>query len=157
MAKLEAKLCMALPFWNDLISSLKERGEGRRESGAFILSNSNIAQKFILYDDLDPDCLDTGAIHFKGRGYVKLWDYCLANGMRVIADVHTHPFKWTNQSGIDESNPMISQKGHLGLIVPYYAAMPNQDLKGVGIFEYLGDYEWKKWNAKSGIIKILRT
>jgi hypothetical protein len=154
MESLEVKLKMSQKFWSDLLASLKERGEGVRESGAFILSDTIEAQQYLLYDDLSPGCLDTGGIHFVGSGYVRLWDFCLKNNLRVIADIHTHPYKWTDQSSIDKNNPMISQKGHLALIAPYFASGRIKGLSGIGIFEYLGDFKWKKWNAESGIIKI---
>jgi proteasome lid subunit RPN8/RPN11 len=156
MEKLEAKLIMSEVFWHSLILSLKERGDGKRESGAFILSDDIEAKEFLLYDDLDPRCLETGAIHFKGSGYVKLWDYCLKAKLRVIADVHTHPYKWTDQSDIDQSNPMISQRGHIAMIVPFYAARKFQGLLGVGAFEYLGDHNWQRVNVESGTIKITK-
>lgn len=154
MESLEVKLKMTNKFWMDLLVSLKERGESVRESGAFILSDTIEAKQYLLYDDLSPGCLDTGGIHFVGSGYVRLWDYCLKNNLRVIADIHTHPFKWTDQSSIDSNNPMISQIGHLALIAPYFASRKINGLSGIGIYEYLGDYNWKKWNPESGIIKI---
>ena len=31
---------------------------------------------FVLYDDLDPRCLDSGIVHFDGRYFGALWDIC---------------------------------------------------------------------------------
>ena len=98
----------------------------------------------VFYDDLDPNCLDRGYIHFNGAGYVPLWKICQREQLRVIADVHTHPTQWTDQSESDVANPMIAQKGHMALIIPNYARRLRFSLRGVGIFEYLGDGQWRQ-------------
>lgn len=61
--------------------------------------------------------------------------------MQVIADVHTHPASWFGQSAIDKANPMIPERGHIGLIVPHFAERnftPNE----IGIHEFLGRAGW---------------
>ena len=132
-------------LWFRLMGRLRRRGRGVRESGAFLLGKIG-AQKvseFICYDDLDPHALDTGIIDFDGAGYGPLWERCERRKMHVLADVHTHPGAWTGQSGSDRAYPMISQPGHVALIVPHYATRKGQTSKGVGVHEYLGDHEWK--------------
>src|SRR5271166_1390760 len=92
----------ALLWWR-LVRQLKRRGGGRRESGAFLLgkTGSSKVSCFICYDDLDKSALDTGIIVFRGRGFVRLWEYCKAQAMKVLADVHTHSGAWTGQSEAD--------------------------------------------------------
>jgi hypothetical protein len=46
---------------------------------------------FICYDDLDPDAYQGGAILFHAVGHAVLWKLCESRGLRVLADVHTHP------------------------------------------------------------------
>jgi proteasome lid subunit RPN8/RPN11 len=41
--------------------------------------------------------------------------------MEVLADVHTHPGLDSSQSETDRTHPMISESGHVALIVPSYA------------------------------------
>src|SRR5205085_2828544 len=86
-------------LWRDLMSDLRTRGEGRRESGAFLLAppGADRVAAHVCYDDLDPCALDTGIIVFHGCGYVPLWQLCEARQLRVVADVHTHPTNWTEQ------------------------------------------------------------
>ncbi len=141
-------------LWLRLLSELKRRGRGRRESGAFLLGKigSRKVSEFICYDDLDPHALDTGIIDFDGAGYGPLWEKCQQKKLQVLADVHTHPSSWTGQSGSDRSYPMISQGGHLALIVPHYATRKCQTLKGVGIHEYLGDGQWR--SGKKAVVKL---
>jgi proteasome lid subunit RPN8/RPN11 len=134
-------------LWRRLISDLRKRGGGRRESGAFLLGfrgpRRDIVKKYIPYDELDPNALDSGIIVFNPVGFMKLWQECKRLKMQVLADVHTHPTDWTEQSDTDRTHPMISQVGHIALIVPNFARHSGWHLKGVGIFEYLGEHRWK--------------
>ena len=133
-------------LWQEIMAELARRGlGGKRESGAFLLANlsgnENWIARVAYYDDLDPDCLK-GHIHFRGLGYSKLWDFCEAENLRVIADVHTHPNSWVGQSCTDQRHPMIARRGHIALIVPAYATRPVSSLE-VGVHIYQGDDGWK--------------
>lgn len=153
---MDAKLEISQFNWLRLQRMLKRMGRGTRESGAFLLaaSGSMRVKKFVAYDDLDPHCLDTGIIRFDGKGYVLLWDLCGKTGLRVIADVHTHPTDWTDQSASDLSNPMIPRAGHIALIMPRYASSISMGKKGVGIHEYLGEGKWCIRTKSRGFFKI---
>src|SRR4051812_19069678 len=122
-----ALLRIRRPDWDAMIAELARRGEGRRESGAFLLGDRNgeprTITRVVYLDDLDPNCL-TGAIEFDGLAYSKLWDICDAEGRRVVGDVHTHPGPSVRQSGTDATNPMIAQAGHVAVIVPHFAQRP---------------------------------
>ena len=141
-------------LWISLITELKKRGKGKIESGAFLLGkkNTKTVLEFICFDDLDPTCL-TGMIEFKAAGFNKLWKYCNEKNLAVIADVHTHPKGWTNQSQTDIENPMVCIKGHIALIIPWFAQKKAQLIKGVGVFEYLGSSKWKTHKSKNLIIR----
>jgi proteasome lid subunit RPN8/RPN11 len=132
-------------LWADLIRELGARGEGRRESGAFLLGPKNgdprRITEVIYLDDLDPNCL-TGGIEFDGRYYGLLWDHCHTNGLSVRADVHTHPRRGVKQSPIDRDNPMVSRPGHLALIVPDLATRA-VSAHEVGVHEFLGADGWR--------------
>ncbi len=142
------KIKIPIVLWLKLIKQLCIRGHKKRESGAFLLGSrtNNKIKNFICYDDLDPSSLDKGYINFSGNGYIPLWNYCIKNNLSVLADIHTHPGIWTGQSELDKKNPMVSQLGHVALIVPKFAANRFQFLNGVGIYEYLGNYSWKNSN-----------
>jgi len=147
------KLKMSIWLWLSMMGQLKKRGGGRKESGAFLLGNygSNKVVEFICFDDLDSECL-TGMIEFSASGIVLLSDYCISKNLTVLADVHTHPGKWTNQSETDKKNPMVCISGHIAIIIPKFAQQKLQLLGGVGIFEYLGGSKWKK--HKTSILKL---
>ena len=138
--------CLSCPprLWRELLVELCRRGEERRESGAFLLGKEHggrqSVERVMYYDDLDPRCLDHGIIEFDGAGYDPLWRLCGDAGLRVVADVHTHPGK-PFQSEADRTSPMVAQAGHVALIVPDFAknmAHPSQ----LGIYQYCGQHRW---------------
>ena len=153
----KAKLKIKYSLWEELIEELRNQGRGNRESGALLLAKSqdNEIIRFICYDDLDPHAFDSGIVRFDTSGFIPLWKLCQAENLRVVADVHTHPSRWTGQSTADMSHPIIHQAGHVALIIPEYAMKKQKTLKGIGIYEYLGAFRWKTWTRYSGIFKIV--
>lgn len=131
----------ALMWWG-VLHELRRRGEGRRESGAFFLGSNEGQRRLIrgvlYYDDLDPHALDTGAILLDGAVYARVFRECERRGMRVVADVHTHPGR-SAQSCIDQEHPMIREAGHLALILPRYAV---KNGGAIGLYEYRGGRAW---------------
>ena len=135
--------------WRRLLAELQRRGDQRRESGAFLLAgrDSDRITHVAYYDDLDADCL-TGGISFASSGFTKLWRICESLDLRVVADVHTHPSIWVDQSGIDADNPMIARVGHVAIIVPSFGHAQRVDECGVHI--YLGSRQWLPVPADQG-------
>jgi hypothetical protein len=130
------------------MQGLRERGNGNRESGAFLLGpqeKPRLISEFVLYDDLDPDCL-TGGITFHGAGYNQLSELCRQRNLRVHADVHTHPTDFVQQSSIDSTHPMIARDGHLALIVPSYGQTRGRPSE-IGLHRYRSDNGWDTWSG----------
>lgn len=132
-------------LWERLLRHLRERGRNEtRESGAFLvgtrLGDRARVLDFVLYDDLDPHCLDSGIVRFDGRYFDELWDLCSQRELAVVADVHVHP-SGAGQSESDRAHPMISRSGHIAIIIPSFARKPvhRHDL---GIYEYRGGKQW---------------
>jgi hypothetical protein len=140
-----ARLRFTHAAWAELLEELGRRGQGDRESGAFLLaertSDRRTIRSVVYVDDLDPRCL-TGGISFNGARFGALWDICDRDGLTVVADVHTHPNTWVGQSGIDEDNPMIARRGHLAIIVPDFSTK-RVGADAIGVHEYLGDDGWR--------------
>ena len=139
------KLSCSWRLWRRLWVGLRQRGRHHsRESGAFLLGHRRQGRirivQFVLYDDLDPECLDTGIVRFNGRHFGKLWDLCDQSGLTVVADVHTHPGS-SHQSDSDRAHPMISRTGHVALIAPRFAAPPIRRSE-LGIYRYEGAKRW---------------
>jgi hypothetical protein len=139
------KISCSWQLWGRLCKELRLRGQNRtRESGAFLLGNVIDGRRrivdYVLYDDLDPNCLDTGIVHFDGRYFSDLWSHCRTHNVTVVADIHVHP-GGASQSGSDKANPMISMKGHVAFILPNFAARPCSR-RNLGIYQYEGAKQW---------------
>ena len=143
---LRHELSISWFVWRRLLIGLRERGQNRsRESGAFLLGSRSRGRShitaYVLYDDLDPNCLSTGIVRFDGRCFGALWEHCRKQGLTVVADIHVHP-GGSGQSDSDRHYPMISRAGHLALILPDFAVRPVQ-IKSVGIYRYMGSKKWE--------------
>jgi proteasome lid subunit RPN8/RPN11 len=141
----EHRLSCSRTLWQRGLAELCRRGHGRRESGAFLLGHQRgirrSVTRFVYYDDLDPDCLDSGIVVFDGSGFGPLWTLCRDTGLRVVADVHTHG-GLARQSPLDRDNPMIAIAGHVALIVPSFAQRL-VDPRELGVYAYLGEHRWQ--------------
>jgi proteasome lid subunit RPN8/RPN11 len=145
LSKPECELSCSSWVWWRLTRGLRQRGqEYTRESGAFLLGHRRKGHvqiiDFVLYDDLDPNCLDTGIVRFDGRYFGRLWEICKRRRLTVVADVHTHPGE-SDQSNSDRNHPMISRAGHLALIIPRFAATPVRRSE-IGMYRYQGGKRW---------------
>lgn len=145
------RLSCSSTLWYRLLGELLQRGEGHRESGAFLLGarqgERRVVHEFVCYDDLDPHCLDSGIVIFDGSGYGPLWQHCRKTRLEVVADVHTHG-GLAKQSAADRNHPMIASPGHIALIVPSLARHP-VDLGDVGVYEYQGNHCWRTYSGRA--------
>lgn len=142
-----AVIVSAASVWDRLVGDLNERSGGRRESGAFLLGmiqqdGTRSIVDYVLYDDLDPNALDTGAIHLRSSAYGTLWQLCAARNLMVVADIHTHPGSNVGQSPIDTSYPMVSKAGHIAMILPNHGKSP-ADPKAAAVYRYHGSHQWQ--------------
>lgn len=139
------RLACSTPLWHALLGELRRRGEGRRESGAFLLGRTEGRRRRVegiaYYDDVEPDSLRTGIVVFDGRGYGPLWALCRETGRSVVADVHTHGGV-ARQSSLDRDNPMIATAGHVAIIVPSFA-QDRVRVTDLGVYEYEGAHRWR--------------
>ncbi len=134
-------------LWSSLLDELARRSDGRRESGAFLMSSADsdgrTVRSVCYYDDLDATAL-RGGLRLGSAAFTRLWDICERDRLKVAADVHTHPWSIVGQSGIDRANPMISRVGYLALIVPNFGRPP-VSLVDIGLHRYLGNKSWQSW------------
>jgi len=146
---------MRLRDWKSLIAELGRRGQGVKETGAFLLADRSgqlgLVTRVVYLDDLDPHCL-TGGIEFDGLAYSKLWDICDTERRVVIADVHTHPGGRVEQSATDAANPMVAQRGHVALIVPHFATAGVAP-RDVGVHRYDGR-GWQSWTGRDAARRL---
>jgi proteasome lid subunit RPN8/RPN11 len=143
--------------WVNLMAHLREQGGGVRESGAFLLGHKTdagrVVQRFLPYEQLQPDALRGDYVALNASSFSKLWGVCRAEGMAVVADVHTHP-KGPGQSRSDRANPMVALKGHIALIVPSFAK-GNPRPRDLGLYVYEGNHQWASYSG-SEVDRLLR-
>jgi proteasome lid subunit RPN8/RPN11 len=132
-------------IWDDGIRQLARRTRGgRRESGAFLLGRRgtpSIIERFVYYEDIDPEALETGIVLIDGRRLGDLWKICREAKLEVVADVHVHPGSF-RQSASDKANPIIAERNHIALILPDFAQGSNMPGK-IGVHRYLGNRQWR--------------
>lgn len=138
------KIRISRCYWRELNEQLTARGGGHRESGAFLLGRRRGRRPrithIVYFDDLEPESLN-GAVHLTTTAYSRLWAKCRDLGVEVLADVHTHPGEYIQQSQIDQDNPLVAQRGHIAIIIGHYAQR-HARLRDVGMYEYQGDDGW---------------
>lgn len=131
-------------LWADLFAHLRMQGAGVRESGAFLLGHKaearRVVTRFLPYEHLQTDALHDDYVSLNAASFSKLWDLCRAEGLSVVADVHTHRLG-PGQSRSDRANPMVAVKGHVALIVPCFA-QGNIRLQDLGMYIYQGNHMW---------------
>ncbi|MGI8428076.1 MAG: hypothetical protein ACR2OB_01940 [Solirubrobacteraceae bacterium] len=145
--------------WRRLVTELARRGRGDRESGAFLLARTERSPRrvtaVVFFDDLDSAALN-GAISIRGEAFARLWEICQERGMRVIADVHTHPGAGVQQSPTDAANPMVARSGHVAIIVPRFAKGSPQPHQ-IGFHVYQGDRTWTSEYGREAATHLQRT
>lgn len=132
--------------WGHLVEDLARTGNGRRESGAFLLGPSDSRRTvtdYILYDDVAPDSQHVDYVLLRGTHMAAVWEECERRALLVAADVHTHPGA-PSQSRSDRDNPIVCIPGHIALIVPRFA-QGDVTIESLGLHEFLGDGHWRSW------------
>ncbi|RYU94652.1 hypothetical protein [Emticicia agri] len=144
--------------WLYLTIGLRKRGQGIRESGAFLIGKigSTKISKIIFYDELDPNVFKSGIIEFDGLGHGKLAEMLKDFKGEVLADIHTHPIGFsTKQSDSDKAHPMVRLKGHVAFIAPDYALNKFLMPKGCSAYLYEGSYKWRTLDNRDFPLKIV--
>ena len=142
-------------LWCELIERLASSGQGKRESGAFLLGTvqpKRNVTSYLLYDEISPSALRSDYVFLLGKDMSKVWAECERQGAQVVADIHTHPFGPT-QSKSDRAHPIVSISGHMALIVPNFAtgSVLAEDL---GVHEFQGQSCWQSWFGNDAASKL---
>lgn len=144
-------------LWADLIEHLRLRGDGVRESGAFLLGRKTdagrVVMRFLPYEQLQADALHDDYVALTSASFAKLWELCRADGVTVVGDVHTHRLG-AGQSRSDRTNPMVAVAGHIAFIVPRFA-QGKVRLQDLGMYVYEGSHRWATFSG-SDVLRLVR-
>ena len=148
------EISISIGWWYKLITGLRKRGGGKRESGGLLLGKYGKfkVHRIVFYDQFDATVSDSGIIQF--RGAVALFQYLEKEKLVVLADIHTHPTNDTRQSNLDKNHPIIRSKGHIAIIAPKYASDLLIFPKHCSVYEYLGKFEWNTFSDSKNPIKL---
>jgi proteasome lid subunit RPN8/RPN11 len=142
--------------WPELMNDLRDRSGGKRESGAFLLAaagdSNGMVTSWLAYDALWPQALSYTYVRLEAEAFSRLWDWCDQHRVKVVADVHTHPWG-PRQSQSDRANPMISIAGHVALIVPDFAMRQPRPFD-VSFNIYRGNGEWTSFYKDDALALI---
>jgi proteasome lid subunit RPN8/RPN11 len=151
-------LDISIDLWSQLVADLARTGEGRRESGAFLLGTLAPHRKilsYMLYADVAPDAQYVDYVLLLGKHMAQVWEACEQRALQVVADVHTHP-AGPAQSPSDRANPIISLAGHVALILPDFA-MGIVTPSDVGVHEFQGNAHWQSWFKHDAATRLILT
>lgn len=150
MNSLPKPLEFAPGIWSALMDDLRQRGRGRRESGAFLLAETDrgdrVVRAWLPYDVLASESLAYAYVRLESDAFSRLWAWCAEHRAEVVADVHTHP-SGPRQSVSDRAHPMLALRGHVALIVPWFAQRNPQPFD-CSFNVYLGDRRWMSFMRK---------
>lgn len=133
-------------LYSALIADLAQSGRGVKEAGAFLFGQANgptrRVSSYLMYDAIAPESSRKhNYVAFTSEEMAAAWDFCYANRLEVVADIHTHP-KGPEQSITDKAHPIVSISGHVALIAPYFA-MRNPQPCDLGVHVFEGNGLWR--------------
>ena len=148
MGKTMSLLLLEMPgaVYSSLVDDLAQSGKGVKEAGAFLLGEFDDTGRrvtsYLMYDIVAPQSsLEHDYVAFTAEEMARAWDHCYRTGLKVVADVHTHPLG-PAQSATDRAHPIVSVTGHLALIVPFFA-LRNPRPVDLGVHVFLGAGQWR--------------
>lgn len=142
--------------WTALMGDLRVRGQGRRESGAFLLADAGaetpVITSWLPYDELGPESLAYAYVRLEPEAFTRLWSYCADKRVKVVGDIHTHP-KGPGQSPSDKKHPMVAFAGHVALIAPWFAQR-SPTPRDVSLNVYQGGGKWLNYFNEEAAARI---
>jgi proteasome lid subunit RPN8/RPN11 len=131
-------------LWDQTLSLLRDRSNGRRESGAVVLGNrtsttQRFATKVVGYHELCDDRATEVFVELSEDGKLRLYSQLEREKLQMVAMVHTHPEGWVGLSPIDQANQLSSRVGFWSIVLPHFGRQPwDLDLIGFHIRQSRG-------------------
>lgn len=81
-----------------------------------------------------------------------------AQGLRGLAQVHTHPGLWIDHSRTDDAFPIVSSDGFVSLVWPNYASLPIQQITEMGVHRLLdGRWHHYRGDRASQLVRVVES
>lgn len=124
----DGRLIVPANLFSRTLNGLKERSDNYRESAAIwagtVDNHEWRAQQLFFHHEL---CDDHGGplfLELSEEAKFHLYRQLAADGLRLVALIHTHPAAWVGLSPVDERNQLSSRIGFWSLVIPHYAQEP---------------------------------
>jgi hypothetical protein len=123
---------------------LRSCGGGRRECVAYWVSDVQPGHDDAVREVVHPRHLASGGgYEVEGAWLTAFFLDLAARHRRAVAQVHTHPSRWTHHSWIDDEFVLVPTPGFVSIIVPDFATGGSSDITAWGIHELQRDGSWK--------------
>lgn len=123
------RLILPNELFNNILSTLKVRSDGRRESAAILIGKVEdsldwIADDVRFHHELCNDKAGSHYLEISEKAKFDLYTELAKTGKEIVALIHTHPKDWVGLSLIDQENQISSRIGFWSLVVPWYGREP---------------------------------
>jgi len=88
------------------------------------------------------------------QGVAELLAELRKDGLRIVADVHTHPSSWVGLSEVDKAHPIEFRRGLICIVLPDYATTP-PSLESIGLHIYLGEGRWLESSQAETAVRVV--
>ncbi|MDP8928034.1 MAG: hypothetical protein M3O70_05490 [Actinomycetota bacterium] len=133
-----AALKLPRPITEDVVSTIRRCGDGRRECIAYVVASISSRQR--ASGVLHPEHTATAVSTEVGPGELeRVWEKLASAQQTIVLQVHSHPGA-AHHSGIDDRWPVVHRVGFPSLVLADFGAA---GLTGSHLAIYLGNGKWE--------------
>lgn len=107
---------------------LRERSAGFRESACVWIGTRGECEarvtEVLFHHELADDRATALSLELPEHAKFELYQRLAAQGLTVLALLHTHPAEWVGLSPVDQTNQISSRIGFWSIVLPYYGQRP---------------------------------
>jgi hypothetical protein len=82
--------------------------------------------------------LSSGLVRVGPDTTAEMGRWLRGQGLRALAQIHTHPKGWTGHSRTDNEGPIVSAEGFVSIVWPHYASLPAATVRDFGVHRLFG-------------------
>lgn len=151
-----SRVLISRALWGETWLGLKRLSAGVRESAAAWGGRRDgdvwRAERVVLLEGLG---VHAGELFHRALpdATAALFQELRAHGLRLVADVHTHPSTWVGLSETDMAHPLEYRVGLLALVLPEFARFA-PELETIGAHLYEGDGHWREVSPTDAVVVL---